>query len=484
MKAEHSTVKTRFAPSPTGFMHFGNVRTALFNYLFAKRSHGQFLIRIEDTDLARSEGQFRDSIFTDLTWLGLHWDDEPVYQSARQELYDQYYETLEKQGLVYPCFCTEPELVIQRKVQLASGQPPRYPGTCLHLTEEQIAIKKAQGIPWTLRFRIPKGEKIEFVDLIKGLQKFETDHIGDFIVRRHDGTPPFMYCNAIDDSLMGITHTLRGDDHLTNTPRQMLILKALALPMPQYGHFPTILGSDSRPLSKRTGSRSIQDLRAEGYLKEALNNYMARLGHHDPSQNLLSLSELAEHFDLQHISKSPAHYDEHQLHFWQKEAMHHAPWNEVWALFSERLDEELKQKIVDRNEIKEFVETIKSNIVLPQEAEFWAKKFFMPLKEHILQFGDQFYEEKALNILKSSNNTFFKTAIEEFKNFEATKDWKGFLKVLQEKTNTKGKNLYMPIRAALTGVLHGPELIHIFNLLGKEEVLHRFTAAEKHTGNS
>lgn len=461
-------LKTRFAPSPTGFMHFGNVRTALFNYLFAKKSKGQFLIRIEDTDVARSEGQFRDAIFRDLEWLGLHWDGTPVYQSARQEEYDRYYQTLEQQNLCYPCFCAEAQLAIGRKVQLSQGLPPRYPGTCKELSAEEIRVKKAQGIPWTLRFRIPKGEKIEFDDLIKGPQKFETDHLGDFIIRRHDGTPPFMYCNAIDDALMGVTQTLRGDDHLTNTPRQILILQALKLPIPQYGHFPTILGSDSRPLSKRTGSRSIQELREEGYLPTGLLNYMARLGHHDSSTSLLSLSELASHFDLKNISKSPAHYDEHQLHFWQKEAMHQAAYEQIWPLITRYLDEDLKQEIEKKEAERLFVDTIKSNIVLPSEANFWAKVFFSESLS---------YETDVLKAIKEVGRSFYETAIETFKNHPEPKE---FIAILQEKTNLKGKALFMPIRAALTMTLHGPELPKIINLLNKEKVIHRFMEAEDH----
>jgi len=207
-------------------MHFGNLRTALFNYLYARHYNGSFLLRIEDTDMARSEAQYTDAILTDLRWLGLEWQEGPYHQSERQAIYNDYYEALEKKGRVYPCFCTEEQLAITRKVQLASGKPPRYSGTCRHLSQEAILAKRASGLSFTLRFEVSNDAVVEFEDLVKGPQRFETEHIGDFIIRRNDGTASFMFCNALDDALLGVTHALRGDDHLTNTPRQILILQA------------------------------------------------------------------------------------------------------------------------------------------------------------------------------------------------------------------------------------------------------------------
>lgn len=463
MKNSVSTVKTRFAPSPTGFMHFGNVRAALFNYLFSKKNQGIFLLRIEDTDVARSEGQFRDSILQDLAWLGLSFEEGPYYQSERQPIYDGYYDVLAQKGFTYPCFCTEAQLAITRKVQLSQGQPPRYPGTCRNLTEHEIEIKKAQGIPHTLRFKVPKNDVILFEDLVKGPQKFDTDHIGDFIIRRHDNTAPFMYCNAIDDSLMGITHALRGDDHLTNTPRQIMILAALELPIPQYGHFPTILGPDGRPLSKRNGSRSIRELREEGYLPEGIVNYLARLGHYDPDLQLLSLPDLASHFELDHISKSPAHFDPQQLRFWQKEAMHQATFEVVWPLISHYVSDWVPQ-----TEAHAFWETVKPNLVMPEDALYWAKIFY---GEEIL------YQDKVLATLKEAGPEFYQTAL---KLFEQNQDAEQLLIDLQAATQKKGKALFMPIRAALTATLHGPELPKIVQLLGPKKVTHRFLEAIHH----
>ena len=273
-------VKARFCPSPTGLIHLGNARTALFSALFAKKMDGVFLLRIEDTDRERSKQEYADILMQDLKWMGLEWQEGPdhdcgagpYYQAQRQFIYDDYYERLEVAGMAYPCFCSEEELALARKIQRASGKPPRYPGTCRKLSDEQIAVKLSQGCQPTLRFKVLDDEWVEYEDFVRGKQKFNSNDIGDFIIRRGDGTSPFMYVNAIDDSLMGVTHVMRGEDHITNTPRQLMILAALGLRAPQYGHISLITGQDGSPLSKRNGSRSIEALRLEGYLPEAVIN--------------------------------------------------------------------------------------------------------------------------------------------------------------------------------------------------------------------
>lgn len=259
-------MKTRFAPSPTGYLTIGNIRTALFCALLAKHENGVFLLRIEDTDKLRSGQEFAEQLEFDLHWLGLDWQEgpqvggqsEPYFQSQRQAIYDTYFQKLTDQNQVYPCFCSDEELAISRKIQLSSGQPPRYEGTCRNLTQEQINKKLAEGLKPTLRFRVPENQIIEFTDFVRGPQKFLSHEIGDFIIRRGDGSAAFFFCNAIDDSLMEITHVLRGEDHLTNTPRQLMLLQALKLAQPQYGHLALIVGPDGTPLSKRHGSRSIK----------------------------------------------------------------------------------------------------------------------------------------------------------------------------------------------------------------------------------
>lgn len=462
-------LKTRFAPSPTGLMHFGNLRTALFNYLYAKHLGGTFLLRVEDTDIARSELAFRDAMLIDLQWLGLEWQEGPYYQSERQTIYNDYYHTLEAEQRVYPCFCSEEQLTITRKVQMASGQPPRYPGTCRQLTQAQVEQKKAAGIPFTLRFEMPKGQKIEFIDLIKGPQHFESDHIGDFIIRRQDGTAPFMYCNAIDDATMGITHALRGDDHLTNTPRQLLILEALGLVAPQYGHFPTILGPDGRPLSKRNGSRSIKELRETGFLPIAINNYLSRLGHYDPAPELLNLETLCQHFDLNRISHAPAHYDAAQLNYWQKESMHGSTWQECWQLIKPFVE-----KMVPAEQQHAFVETVQPNLIMPSDASRWAHAIF----DEKLSFAT---DEEISQVMLEAGPAFFEAALELIQ--ESGNDYALLVGGLQQKTGRKGKAIFFPIRAALTAELKGPELAKIMMLMGHEKVRSRLEAAAQYAKN-
>ena len=268
---------TRFAPSPTGSLHLGNARTALFNFLLARQLGGQFLLRIEDTDLERSAERYLAELIDDLHWLGLGWDagpdiggaHEPYRQSQRNAIYAEYFARLATSGLVYPCYCTPLELEVSRRAQLAAGRPPRYAGTCRELSAGERDAKLAGGLKPSLRFRVPQGRSVEFHDFVRGAQRFASEDIGDFIVRRADGNAAFFFCNALDDALMGVTHVLRGDDHLTNTPRQILLLEALGLDIPQYGHVALLTGMDGAPLSKRHGSVSVREFRERGFLPQA-----------------------------------------------------------------------------------------------------------------------------------------------------------------------------------------------------------------------
>lgn len=461
-------MKTRFAPSPTGNMHLGNLRTALFNALLAKAQQGIFLLRIEDTDKERSEQHYTQQILEDLRWLGLDWQEgpeiggaaEPYFQSQRQAIYDAYYQKLEAANLAYPCFCSEQQLAIQRKVQLAAGQPPRYAGTCRNLTVEQIEQKLTQGLKPTLRFRVPDNQWVEFDDLVKGKQRFNTNDLGDFIIRRTDGTAPFMYCNAIDDAAMGVTHVIRGEDHLTNTPRQLLILQALDLPQPVYGHIPMIVGNDGSPLSKRHGSRSIKQLREEGFMPDAILNYLGRLGHYYENNQFMSYDTLAICFKVEKLGSSAARYDEQQLLFWQKEALQHCSIEKLWTLMGQET-----HKLVPPSEHIAFVETVRPNITFAHEALHWAKVLFADLDYHA--------EIKAL--LTEAGKDFF-TAAERI-IAEQGADYAALCDGLKNQLGVKGKSLFQPLRLALTGELHGPELKPIIELLGTEKVRARFRQA-------
>lgn len=462
-------IRTRFSPSPTGLLHLGNVRAALFSALFAKKMKGHFILRIEDTDAARSEHQFAEILQEDLHWLGICWQEgpgvegphAPYWQSKRHEIYNQYYQTLESKKLAYSCFCSEQELALNRKIQLSRGKPPRYPGTCRALSVEDVAKKIAEGKKPALRFHVPVNKTIEFVDLAKGPQSFNSDDIGDFIIRRAEGTASFMFCNAIDDALMEVTHVLRGEDHLTNTPRQLMILDALNLKSPQYGHLSLITGDDGTPLSKRHGSFSLHDLHDEGYLPQAVMNYLARLSHTYESQNLMSFSTLAEHFYLEKLSRASARFDKNQLLHWQKEAVMALDAEEVQHWIGHQILQNVPDSLRDL-----FLNIVRQNIHFPSEAATWADILF----DNELQFS-----EDNMAILNEAGKPFFKALLVAIDNHGA--DLKNILDEIKKNLNISGKRLFMPIRVALTGLDHGPELLQIVSLLGKEKMRQRFEDA-------
>lgn len=455
-------IKTRFSPSPTGLMHLGNARTALFSALFAKKMHGTFLLRIEDTDPERSKQEYADLLMSDLQWMGLHWQEGPEYQSQRHAVYHDYYERLAVEGMSFPCFCSEDELSLARKLQQASGKPPRYPGTCRNLSEEQIAGKLAQGLLPVLRFKVLEDEVIEYTDFVKGSQKFNSNDIGDFVIRRADGTATFVFCNAIDDALMQVTHVMRGEDHVTNTPRQLMILEALGLKAPAYGHISLITGQDGSPLSKRNGSRSIEELRLEGYLSEAVINYLARLGHYYGHDQLLSLDELAVQFTLDKLSKSPAKFNPAQLDFWQKEAVNnleaHLLWD--WLQHEDRV-------LIPEEHRQRFFEFIKPNIQSPQQLKEWVHIFFHQMPA---------LTPEQIAVLQEAGADYFLAALEAIDQFGC--DYKKVMDHIALRTGVKGKKLYQPLRVALTGQLHGPELAELLMIIVLTEVKHRLEKAQ------
>lgn len=461
-------MKTRFCPSPTGYMHLGNTRTALFNALAAVGSQGTFLVRIEDTDRTRSSVEFAEILLEDMRWLGLHWQEgpgvggphSPYNQSERQKIYDQYYSQLEKHNVVYPCFCTDAQLEVSRKLQQAAGHPPKYAGTCKKLTAQDIADKKAQGLHPTLRFEVPRNQTIEFFDLVRGMQRFQSDDIGDFIIRRADGSASFFFSNAVDDAVMGVTHALRGEDHLTNTPRQILILQALGLVPPTYGHISLIIGDDNAPLSKRNGSLSVRELRDMGYLPEALNNYLARLGHYYDNTQFMDFQTLAKNFSTDSLGGNPAHYDKSQLLHWQKEAVAHCDEAKLWDWFGN----EVHQIVTDKNK-RIFIDAVRHNVVFPEDALHWAKIFFT---------GQLDYSTEMLAVLKNAHEHFFVTAVEAIEKDGI--DFKAVSQSLQQQLNVKGKALFQPLRVALTGQLDGPEMQHIFAVLDKDGLKKRLNS--------
>ncbi len=468
-------VVTRFAPSPTGALHLGNVRTALFSFLLARRLGGRFILRIEDTDLERSTEVSLAGLIEDLRWLGLAWDAGPedvpadadpqrqYRQSRRGPIYDRYFAQLEAAGLAYPCFCSPLELEISRKAQLAAGHPPRYAGTCRELTDEQRRAKRAQGLRPTLRFRVPQGGRVEFEDFVRGPQTFQTDAIGDFIVRRADGGAAFFFCNAVDDALMGVTHVLRGEDHLTNTPRQILLLEALGLAAPAYGHVSLLTGADGAPLSKRHGSTSVADLRARGFLPEAIANHLFRLGHTPDRDEWVSLAEMPQHFHPEKLGRAPARFDEAQLMHWQKETLARADVDELLAWLGP-----LIPASAGAERARAFVELVRANVMLPEDARAWVDVVFGDLGEP---------DEEERKVLAAAGPQFFSQAVAAVDRHGG--DLKALVAALRATTGRSGAELFMPLRLALTGRMHGPELAPLLKLIPPAK-LHRRLEAWTH----
>lgn len=460
---------TRFAPSPTGRLHVGNARTALFNWLLARHAQGRMIIRIEDTDRERSRPEHEQAMLEDLRWFGLDWDEgpdrggvhAPYRQSERAEVYARHFQELTERGLAYPCFCSPQALALSRKAQLAAGKPPRYDGSCARLSREDAARRIAAGEMPTLRFRVPEDAVIEFEDMVFGRQVFRGAEIGDFIIRRADGTPSFFFSNAVDDALMGVTHAFRGEDHLANTPRQIMLLEALGLRVPRYGHFPLVKDSDGGPLSKRLGSLGLADLRAQGYLPLAIANYLARLGHSFAEERFRDMRELAEDFDAARFGRAPAKYDAAQLLHWQKEA--------VGRLSDEAFDEWLAEHLQAYAGIAperrcEFVAAIRDNVVLPQDAAAWMNA----LLEDALDL------EAHRDELRAAGVSFFDAAREAVATAE---DFSAFARAVAAATGAKGKALYLPLRLAFSGMPHGPEMARLWQLLGKERIERRLARA-------
>ena len=484
------TLKTRFAPSPTGLLHLGNVRTALFNHLIAQSGGGTFLLRMEDTDAVRGEERYVDALKEDLRWLGLDWqegpevggDSGPYMQSERGDIYDQHFEKLRKSGKIYPCFCTAHELNLSRKTQAGAGKPPRYSGKCRNLTEEKVQTNFAAGKPATLRFRVPRGQTINFEDRVRGSQHFFSDDIGDFIVRRSSGTPAFFFCNAVDDALMGVSLVVRGEDHLTNTPRQLMLLEALDLPAPEYAHIALVVSDDGAPLSKRNGSHSVVELREKGYLPAAIVNYLARLGHSYESNDLMSYDEMAKEFRTEKLHRAPSRFDAAQLLHWQREAVANANDEALWQWANSiEVQGGHISAFVPEDRRGMFIHTIRENIEMPQDTFFWAANLYTE---------SGVYDHAAKEAIREAGKEFFDTALATLSS--GKKDFNDFSKPLGQTTGKKGKALFMPLRAALTGETDqrpgmenhwhdGPRMGSIWELLDENTIKRRLQLAREIT---
>jgi nondiscriminating glutamyl-tRNA synthetase len=455
---------TRFAPSPTGSLHLGNARTAFFSHLWARKTGGRFILRIEDTDVERSDPRFREALLAELRWLGLDWDEgpeiggpsAPYLQSERGAWYRTLFGRLESEGHAYPCYCTPDELELSRKLQRMAGKPPRYAGTCRALSAGERAARESQGRKPTLRFAVPADVSVEFVDLVHGPQRFASGDIGDFIVRREDGTAAFFFCNAVDDSAMGVTHVLRGDDHLANTPRQLMILDALGMRHPEYGHVGLLVGADGAPLSKRHGSTSVREFRERGFLAAALLNHLFRLGHTSDVEGWLPCGEMPRHFRPEHLGRASARFEESQLIHWQKETLQRMSVAEIGAWLG----------VPDS---PAFVELMRHNVVLPRDAEPWTAVVCGELPPP---------GPDEQRVIDAAGPAFFAAAAGALE--ESGRDLHAFAKLLRERTGRGGADLYRPLRVALTGQAHGPELGPLLKLMSLDTARRRL---ESHARN-
>lgn len=463
--------RVRFAPSPTGHLHIGNVRTAILNWLFARHTEGTFILRIEDTDLARSADAYIDQIYEDLKWLGLQWDEGPdiggphkfYRQSERLDIYKKYAQRLLDTKQAYYCYCTPEELEQMRHDSLSSGDEVKYNRKCLHLTPARQQELLAQGRKPAIRFFVPPGE-IQFDDVVKGEVKFEGDSFGDFVIMRGEAMPTYNFAAVVDDGLMAITHVIRGDDHVSNTPKQILLHRALGFELPEFVHIPMILGPDKTRLSKRHGATSIDHYRYRGYLPEAIINFLSLLSWSSISgDEILSIEQLIREFDFKRISKSAAVFDVEKLN-WMNGCYIRQSDIDRLAQFAYPYLMEANYPIENIESVKKIMTVLREYVEHMDQIAAQAAIFF---QDHVT-FTDA--DVKAL-IRKDSSQRVFWSFLRELNAIDTlTADtFRAIMKTVQKETGEMGKDLWMPIRAALTGKLHGPELPHIAEILGREK---------------
>ncbi len=440
------SIRLRFAPSPTGRIHVGNVRTALLNWLFALREGGQVLLRIDDTDLARSTKEFEQGIEDDLTWLGLEWQDR-ANQAHRFDVYEKAASKLKQAGLLYPCYETEDELDRKRKIAQSRGRPPIYDRAALKLTNEERAKLEGEGRKPHWRFKL-SGERKDWVDLVRGPQSIDTASLSDPVLIREDGAFLYTLPSVVDDIDFKITHIVRGEDHVTNSGVQIEIFEALGGDVPAFGHFPLLVGADGGALSKRLGSLSVSELASEGYEPMAVLSHLAKIGTSDPVEARASLRQLADEFAFEKIGRAPARFDPDELKRVNAAVLHQLDYATV------------KQRLVkleaDRGEA--FWNAIRANIQLLPEARQWAHIVDGPIEPFI---SDKTFATAALEVLPTGAYD--------------SASWSAFTSAVKEKTGAKGKALFMPLRQALTGLDHGPEMAALFALIGEEKARRRLS---------
>lgn len=459
-----SQVRVRFAPSPTGYLHIGGVRTALFNWLFARQQKGVFVLRIEDTDQSRSTQESIQAILEGMKWVGLDWDEGPFRQTERMDLYRSHALSLFDKGQAYWCVCKAEDLEARRKEAEAKGLSPRYDGRCRNL-----GIAKPSGDA-ALRFKAPQDGQTVVDDLIKGKIVFDNGVLDDLIILRSNGYPTYNFSVVVDDALMNITHVVRGDDHLTNTPRQVPIFKALGFPVPQFGHLPMILGSDKSRLSKRHGATSIMAYKEMGYLSDAMVNYLVRLGWSHGDQEIFTREELIKKFSWDHVQKSAAVFNPEKLLWMNAEYMKVSPPSKI------------AQELVPLLEKAGLQDEVRA--VLPE----WLAQLVVLVKERAKTLTDMVMwvtpyfgqtvaidDEAAKKFLTPTMAPILNKLLARFEAFPAfsKQEWEESFKKLVEEEGIKMGQLAQPVRVALTGRTASPGLFEVMEVLGRERTLFR-----------
>ncbi|AOZ88578.1 glutamate--tRNA ligase [Bacillus xiamenensis] len=475
-------VRVRYAPSPTGHLHIGNARTALFNYLFARNQGGKFIIRIEDTDQKRNIEGGEESQLRHLQWLGIDWDESidkdggygPYRQSERNDIYKKYYDELLEKDLAYKCYCTAEELEEEREAQIARSEMPRYSGKCSHLSKEEEDKLIAEGREPSIRFRVPKGEMIKFNDMVKGDISFETDGIGDFVIVKKDGTPTYNFAVAVDDHLMKMTHILRGEDHISNTPKQIMVFNAFGWDVPLFGHMTLIVNENRKKLSKRDESiiQFIEQYKNLGYLPEALFNFIALLGWSPVGEEeLFTKEQFIDIFDVNRLSKSPALFDMHKLKWVNNQYVKALDLDQVVALTLPHLQKagKVSEQLTEEENtwVRKLISLYHEQLSYGAEIVELTELFFKEQIEYNQEAKEVLAEEQVPEVMAS-----FAGQLERLESFTSD-EIKAAIKAVQKETGHKGKKLFMPIRVAVTGQTHGPELPQSIELLGKETVLNR-----------
>lgn len=487
----------RFAPSPTGGLHIGTARTALFNWLAARSVGGKLILRIEDTDIKRSTAAYEKSIIEDLKWFGLDWD-EFYRQSERTGIYQRFARELLDENKAYRCFCTPERLEDLKKRQYAEGMMSKYDNRCRELSGGEIEKNLKEGREFAIRFKVEDGKEIKFCDLIRGEISFRSEVIGDFIIIKSDGTPSYNFAVVVDDGDMKITHVLRGEDHITNTARQILLFKSLGFSLPSYAHLSMILGKDGSKLSKRHGATTISQFREEGYLAEAIGNYLSILSWAPrDGEEIFGIRDILGKFKISDISKSPAIFDVDKLKWINGIYIRRKSTEELARLCTPYL---IKGKIIDKKDLGN--EKVMSKIVKGVDAFRDNLKVLNEFPQYIKDlFGEKIagYSKDAVEILTLDTSavvlqSFLGRLESELKSFDNNQDIdfneeksKNLINMIGKslkELKIKGKFLYMPIRASITGKTHGPELPRVISILGLKNCIQRVNQTLEYIKNN